>query len=90
MSMPERKGAWMFFTSAVEAALPAHGVEEGVELVGRAETGRFGQGDLLDDLGLRLDLPNDLEFFAQARRRKLLGRSGVPVGLPVTEADSGR
>ena len=45
---------------------PAHGVEEGVELVGRVEAGRFGQGDLLDDLGPRLDLPDDLQFFAQA------------------------
>ena len=39
---------------------PAHGVEEGVELVGRVEAGRLGQGDLLDDPGPRLDLPNDL------------------------------
>jgi hypothetical protein len=45
---------------------PVHGVEEGVELVGRAEAGRLGQGDLLDDLGPRLDLPYDLQFFAQA------------------------
>ena len=45
---------------------PAHGIKEGVELVGRIEAGGFGQGDLLDDLGPRLDFPDDLQFFAQA------------------------
>ena len=45
---------------------PADGVEEGVELVGRVEAGRLGQGDLLDDPGPRLELPDDLQFFAQA------------------------
>ena len=45
---------------------PADGIEEGVELVGRVEAGRLGQGDLLDDPGPRLQLPDDLELFAQA------------------------
>ena len=45
---------------------PADGVEEGVELVGRVEAGGLGQGDLLDDLGPRLELPDDLQLFAQA------------------------
>ncbi len=45
---------------------PAHGIEKGVELVGRIEAGGVGQGDLLDDPGPRLKLPDDLEFFAQA------------------------
>ena len=39
---------------------PADGIEEGVELVGRIEAGRLGQGDLLDDPGPRLELPDDL------------------------------
>ena len=45
---------------------PADGVEEGVEPVGRVEAGRLGQGDLLDDPGPRLELPDDLELFAEA------------------------
>ncbi len=45
---------------------PADGIEEGVELVGRVEAGGIGQGDLLDHPGPRLDLPDDLQFFAQA------------------------
>ena len=45
---------------------PADGVKEGVEVVGRVEARRFGQRDLLDDLGARLDFPNDLQFFAEA------------------------
>src|SRR5262249_50823571 len=45
---------------------PAHGVEEGIQLVGLVEAGWFGQGDLLDDPGSWLDLPNDLQFFAEA------------------------
>ena len=45
---------------------PAHGVQEGVELLGLVEAGRLGEGDLLDDPGARLDLPDDLQLFAQA------------------------
>ena len=45
---------------------PADGIEESVKLVGRIEAGGIGQGDLLDDPGSRLKLPDDVEFFAQA------------------------
>ena len=45
---------------------PAHGIEEGVEPVGGVEAGRLGQGDLLDGLGAGLDLPDDLQLFAEA------------------------
>jgi hypothetical protein len=45
---------------------PANGVEKGIQLVGRVEAARFGQSDLLDDLGPRLDLRDDLQFFAEA------------------------
>ena len=44
---------------------PADGIEEGVEPVGRVEAGRLGEGDLLDDRGPRLDLPDDLKLFAE-------------------------
>ena len=44
---------------------PADGIEEGVEPLGGVEAGRLGQGDLLDDLGPRLDLPDDLKLFAE-------------------------
>ena len=45
---------------------PADGIEKGVKLVGRVEAGRVGQGDLLDDPGPWLQLPNDVQFFAEA------------------------
>ena len=47
---------------------PAHGVEEGVELVGRIEPGRFGQCDLLDDPRPRLKLPDDVVVLRPGRR----------------------
>ena len=45
---------------------PAHCIEEGVQFIGRVKAGRLGQGNLLYDLGPRLDLPDDLQFLAQA------------------------
>ena len=45
--------------------LSTHGVEESIELVGWVEAGGFGQRAFFDDLGPRLDLPDDLQFFAQ-------------------------
>ena len=66
MSMPERNGDWMFLHVGGGGGPPADGIEEGVEPVGRVEAGRLGQGDLLDDPGPRLELPDDLQFFAQA------------------------
>lgn len=45
---------------------PADGVQKGVEPLGSVEAGRFGQGDFLNDLGPRLDLPDDLDLLAQA------------------------
>jgi hypothetical protein len=56
----------MFRKSAVEAAPPANGVEEGVEPVGSAESGGLGKGDPLDYVGTRLGLPDDLKFFAES------------------------
>ncbi|MBV8557731.1 MAG: hypothetical protein JO116_19375 [Planctomycetaceae bacterium] len=44
---------------------PADGIEEGVEPTGGVESGGLGQGDLLDDLGPRLDLPDNLELFPE-------------------------
>ena len=35
-------------------------------MVGRVEAGRLGQGDLLVDPGPRLQLPDDLDFLAEA------------------------
>jgi hypothetical protein len=52
--------------SGGRSSTPAHGVEEGVELVGPVKADRLRQGDLLDDPGPRLDLPDHLKFFAQA------------------------
>src|SRR6266545_1327304 len=66
MSMPLRKGAWMFFTSAVEAAPQRTASRKASSLSGGSKPVGFGQGDLLDDLGPPLDLPYDLQFFAQA------------------------
>ena len=47
---------------------PAHGIEKGVELVGRIEAGGIGQGDLLDHPGPRLKLPNDVAVLRPGRR----------------------
>ena len=44
---------------------PADGIEKSVESVGWIKAGRFGQGDLFDDPGTGLELPDDLDFFAQ-------------------------
>jgi hypothetical protein len=44
---------------------PTDSVEERVEPVGSIEAGRLGEGDSLDDLGTRLDLPDDLKLFAE-------------------------
>ena len=45
---------------------PADGIEEGVELVGRVEPGRVGQGDLLDEPGTGLQLPDDLDLLTES------------------------
>ena len=82
MSMPERNGDWMFLHVGRGGGPPADGIEEGVEPVGRVEAGRLGEGDLLDDLGPRLDLPDDLELLAEAvvldgeQRDEVLGPAG--------------
>ncbi len=44
---------------------PAHGVEKGIQPLGRVEAGRLRQLDLLADLGARLQLPDDLQALAQ-------------------------
>jgi hypothetical protein len=59
---------------------PADGIEEGVELVGRIETGGIGQSDLLDEAGTRLQLPDNLDFLAESvilNRRQGDERLGV-------------
>ena len=56
----------MFRTSADDERTPAHGVEKCVKLVGRIEPCGFGQSDLLDHPGPRLQFPDDVEFFTQA------------------------
>ena len=66
MSMPERNGDWMFRTSAVEAAPQRTASRKASSCVGRIEAGGLGQGDLLDHPGPRLDLPDDLQLFAEA------------------------
>ena len=69
---------------------PADGIEEGVEPVGGVEAGRLGEGDLLDDLGPRLDLPDDLKLFAEGvvfdgeQRDEVLG--GCPRSAPAAGA----
>ena len=47
---------------------PAHGVEEGIKLVGRIEAGGIGQCDLLDDPGPWLKLPDDVAVLRPGRR----------------------
>ncbi len=42
---------------------PANGIEESVEALWCIEPRGFRQGDLLDDLRPRLDLPDDLKLF---------------------------
>ena len=44
---------------------PADRIQECVKSVGRIESGRLGQGDLLDDQRPRLDLPDDLQLLAE-------------------------
>src|SRR5262249_49073897 len=45
---------------------PAHRVEKGIQLVRRIEASGVGQGDFFDQRGSWLNLPDDLELFAQA------------------------
>ncbi len=65
MSMPERNGDWMFLRSAVEAAPQRTASRKASSRSGGSKPVGSGRGDLLDDLGARLDLPDDLKLFAE-------------------------
>src|SRR5690606_27243849 len=62
---------------------PSHGVEEGIERVGVVLPSDRRQASPLDDLSAWLDLPDDLQFFAEAifvdrrQRQAVLRRTNI-------------
>ena len=65
MSMPDRNGDWMLRTSADEDAPPTHGIQKGVQLVGRIKPGRIRQRNLLDYAATRFEFPDNLKLFTE-------------------------
>ena len=73
-------------TIGIGGGTPSHGIEERVERVRVVLPRDRRQASPLDDLSARLDLPDDLQFFAEAvlvdrrQRQAVLRRTGIESG----------
>ena len=83
MSMPERNGDWMFRTSAVDAAPQRTASRKASSRSGGSKPVGSGRATFSMTVGPRLDLPDDLELFAEGvvldreQRDEVLGRAGA-------------